>query len=406
MFKRVFRCCAVALGLMVSAAAFAQLDPEFLGPRLVAEDVRIAAPGGYEVAATILRPDGNGPFGAVILNHGVPGSEEERARESSEIFMATAAVFARRGYVVVMPLRRGFGHTGGRMMEDAGSCRNPDYMGAEQNAADDVMAAYEYTRKLPYVDGNRMILAGQSGGGVVALFTAGMRQPQGLVAVLGFAAGRGGNPDIRPGVPCAGEAVAKVFDVLGKQIKVPVLLNYAENDQYFNEETSRGWYKRLAAGGTKAEYVLQPAFGRDGHYLFSDLVGVRYWLPTVEHFLAENKVPFERLDLADPRSQPLFQVAKLPNVKSESCKSLYRVFLESPAPRAYAVSPDGRCGFAGKVRNANEVALRQCRRASATGECALYAVDGEIVWKDMPTMIQASTKPSGTASTGSTDDKK
>src|SRR5579871_1962857 len=216
------------LGLLCAGAAFADLDPAFFGPRLIAQDVRIAAAGGYDIAATILRPDGPGPFGAVILNHGVPGSDEERARESSDIFLAAASVFARRGYVVVMPLRRGFGATGGAMAEDAGPCRNPDYMMAEQNAADDVMAAYEYTRRLPYVDGSRMILAGQSGGGIVSIFTAGMRQPQGLIAVLAFAAGRGGNPDLRPGVPCAVEAVARVFDALGKQVKVPVLFNYAE----------------------------------------------------------------------------------------------------------------------------------------------------------------------------------
>jgi dienelactone hydrolase len=293
------------------------------------------------------------------------------------------------------------------MAEDAGPCRNPDYMDAEQNAADDVMAAYEYTRKLPYVDGTRMILAGQSGGGVVSIFTAGMRQPEGLVAVLSFAAGRGGNPDIRPGVPCAVEAVAKVFDALGKRVKVPVLFNYAANDHYFNEATSHLWFDRFVAGGAHAEYVLQPSFGSDGHYLFSDLVGVRYWLPTVEHFLAGHHVAFERMDSSDPAWQPLLAVAKLPHVESDSCKALYRVFLEAPGPRAYAVSPDGRCGFAGRTRDANDVALNQCRKASATGQCSLYAVDGQVVWKDpQPAVMHASAAPSAAASTGSTDSKK
>jgi hypothetical protein len=36
-------------------------------------------------------------------------------------------VFARNGYVVVMPLRRGFGATGGEYAEDPGTCANPDY---------------------------------------------------------------------------------------------------------------------------------------------------------------------------------------------------------------------------------------------------------------------------------------
>jgi hypothetical protein len=233
-----------------------------------------------------------------------------------------------------------------------------------------------------------------------------MRQPEGLRAVLSFAGGRGGNPETRPGVPCAIEAVAKVFDVLGKKVRVPVLLNYAENDRYFNTETSKGWYQRFTAGGAPAEYALQPAFGNDGHYLFSDVVGVRYWLPTVERFLAAHGVPFERLDSADPAWQPLLAVAKLPNVKSDSCRDLYRAFLESPGPRAYAVSGDGRCGFAGGVRNANDKALRQCSKAS-DGPCALYAVDGEVVWKPQtaPETMQASVKPTATASTGATDNK-
>jgi dienelactone hydrolase len=404
--KKFFsKAAALLAGLLIVGIAHAELDPAFFGPRLLAEDVRIPAAGGYEIAATILRPEGHGPFGAVVLNHGVAGSDEERARESSEIFLATAAVFARRGYVVVMPLRRGFGATGGEMAEDAGPCRNPDYMHAEQNASDDVMAAYEYTRKLPYVDGSRMILAGQSGGGIVSIFTA-SRHPQGLVAVLSFAGGRGGNPDLRPGVPCAVEAVARVFDVLGKEVKVPVLFNYAANDQYFNEDTSRFWFSRFTQNGGNGEYVLQPSFGKDGHYLFSDLVGVRYWLPTVEHFFAEHKIAFQRLDSADPAWQPLLAVAKVPNVKSESCRALYRVFLEAPGPRAYAVSEDGRCGFAGNTRDANNVALRQCRKASG-GECQLYAVDGEVVWKQPanPELMQAASKPAPTATMGATDKK-
>src|SRR5207302_10218920 len=123
------------------------------GPRMVENKVRVARPNGRAIAATILRPDAQGPFGAVGLNHGVSASARVRARESSDLLINAAAVFARRGYVVVMPLRRGFGATGGEMAEDPGSCSNPDYKNAEQNAADDVMAAYDYARTLPYVDG-------------------------------------------------------------------------------------------------------------------------------------------------------------------------------------------------------------------------------------------------------------
>jgi dienelactone hydrolase len=206
--------------------------------------------------------------------------------------------------VVVMPLRRGFGATGGEFAEDAGSCRNPDYRRGETAASEDVMAAYDYARTLPYVDGTRMILAGQSAGGVASIYSA-SRAPQGLVAVLAFAAGRGGNPSRNPGVPCAIEPLARVFDELGKSVKVPVLFHYAENDQFFNAQTSRLWYDRFTAGGARAEYVLQPAFGKDGHYIFSEDSGAQVWLPAVERFLARNGIPFEPMQPSDAAKKPM-----------------------------------------------------------------------------------------------------
>src|SRR3989475_10882800 len=121
---------------LVATAASAQEDHSYYGPRLVEEKVRIPAPNGRSIAATILRPDAQGPFGAVVLNHGVSASARERARESSDLLINAAAVFARRGYVLVMPLRRGFGATGGEMAVDPGSCSNTDYKGAVQKAAD------------------------------------------------------------------------------------------------------------------------------------------------------------------------------------------------------------------------------------------------------------------------------
>jgi dienelactone hydrolase len=290
----------------IGSVAYAQGGLGTFGPRLVEEDVRIpASNGNYTIAAKILRPEGAGPYGAIVLNHGAPVSAEERRLESPDLLVNTASIFAQRGYVVVMPLRRGFGATGGEFAEDAGSCRNPDYRRGEAAAADDVMAAYAYARTLPYVDGSRMMLAGQSAGGVASIFTAGARSPQGLVAVLAFAAGRGGNPYRNPGVPCAVEPLAQVFDELGKAVKVPVLFHYAENDHFFNPTTSRLWYQRFAAGGAKADYVLQPAFGRDGHYIFSDDSGAKVWLPAVERFLAKYHVPFERMQVPEQLAKPI-----------------------------------------------------------------------------------------------------
>jgi dienelactone hydrolase len=285
---------AVSALLMWPAAQRIDWQPAYAGDGLVAEDILIPAAGHhYAIATRILRPEGPGPYGAIILSHGEPATAEQRMLESPDMLLDTAAVLARRGYAVIMPLRRGYGATGGVFAEYAGSCGNPDYLRSGAAAAADILTAYDFARRLPYVDGNRMILAGQSAGAVASLFAAAAREPQGLVAVLAFAAGRGGDPARTPGMPCAAEQLAEVFALLGARVKAPVLFQYAENDLFFGPGVTRLWFERFTKGGARAEYVLQPPFGANGHFLFSDDAGARYWEPAVERFLRQYGVPFE-----------------------------------------------------------------------------------------------------------------
>ena len=260
-------------------------------PRYLRHDVRIPLEHAQgTLAMTVLRPAGSGPFGGIILNHGASGLAEHRAAESTEMLLDTAAEFARRGYAVFLPVRRGFGATGGEFAEDPGACSDPQFRRGEGEAARDILAAYDYARRAPYVDPKRMILAGQSAGGVAALRAAG-DAPPGLLAVLAFAAGRGGDP-MRPGEPCASENLGAFFAELGSAVRVPVLLHYARNDLFFGPAASQGWFARFKAGGGRADYVLQPPFGRDGHFIFSDAAGAALWLPRVEQFLAAHGIPF------------------------------------------------------------------------------------------------------------------
>jgi dienelactone hydrolase len=281
------RLCAALAALCWCAGSLFERPPE----RFVQEDVRIPAHSGRTtLAITILRPRGDGPFGAVILNHGVPLTKRARSLESPELLLHTAAAFASRGYAVLMPLRRGFGATGGEFAEDAGECASADYRAAERAAAADVLAAYAFARRLPYVDGTRMILAGQSAGGVAALYSA-AQAPPGLVAVLAFAAGRGADSTLR-GVPCAPGRLTEVFEDVGRALRAPALVYYAQNDLFFGPVATKSWFEQLKAGGANAEYVLQPPFGANGHYVFTDAAGVAHWLPVVEVFLARHRIPF------------------------------------------------------------------------------------------------------------------
>lgn len=291
MRKRITRTVAGALILLAVAAALFAFEASAPASGFAVEHFRVPA-RGYSLAVTVVRPRGKGPYGVVVLNHGVGPDLDSRRRESPALLMSTALAFAKRGYAVVMPLRRGFGETGGEFAENPGACGHPDFERSERAAATDVLAAYAFARTLPYVDPQRMLLAGQSAGGVVSLYAAAQRPP-GLQAVLAFAAGRGADPSGPPGVPCATAGVAKVFAETGRAIKVPVLLYYAQNDLFFGPAISRAWYASFESGGGAAEFVLQPDFGANGHYVFSDPSGVGLWLPQVEDFLRRHHIPFD-----------------------------------------------------------------------------------------------------------------
>jgi dienelactone hydrolase len=153
------------------------------------------------------------------------------------------------------------------------------------------MAVYAFVRRLPYVEPSRIILAGQSAGGLAALVAAG-REPPGLAAVLAFAAGMGGDPRAHPGTPCAPEAMAELFSHMGRHVKAPVLLHYAQNDRFFGAKSSQVWFERFRSGGGSAEYALLPSFGADGHFVFTDAGGARYWVPVVDAFLRRHGLAF------------------------------------------------------------------------------------------------------------------
>jgi dienelactone hydrolase len=235
------------------------------------------------LAATEYTPSGSGPFPAIVISHGVPANPQERAGYTAK-YVAASTAFVKMGFVVLNPVRRGYGKTGGTFEEDSSGCRF--FADAGLETAKDIAAAVSYLRRHPAVDGDRLVLVGQSGGGWGSLAAA-TREDVPIKGVVNFAGGRGGKHQGVPYKNCQPDWLVADTRKYGKAARVPSLWIYAENDHYFGPEVTQRMYKAYTEAGGKATLLLVPPFGEDGHTLFGSAKGVPIWRDRVDAFLRE-----------------------------------------------------------------------------------------------------------------------
>jgi dienelactone hydrolase len=138
-----------AMLLAVSAAGCAS------SPVSAPVTFRNVTPGSpEEIVATLVRPEGAGPFPAVVQLHGCAGLEAQSYR--------WARWFADHGYVAMVV--DSFGPRGVK-----GDCREGPDEPPITARFDDAFGALRYLQALPYVRGDRVAAIGWSQGGVYAI---------------------------------------------------------------------------------------------------------------------------------------------------------------------------------------------------------------------------------------------
>lgn len=331
-----------------------------------------------DLETTIFRPEGAGPFPVVVINHGKDTGNnrlQPRAR-----YAAAAREFLQRGYVVVVPMRQGFSKSGGAAVGEG--C---NIAGNGEAQTDDVRAVVSWLEKQPWADTQRMVMMGQSHGGLTTLAYAQEPHP-GFKLFVNFAGGlkwASGN--------CPWEqALADAYGRYGARTRVPSLWFYGENDSFFPPNVIRPAHDAYVKAGGKAEMVAYGPFGSDAHGMFGSYSGLPLWLKRVEEKLAAAGLPtavvlpqyardstwtkaptatdFARVD----------EVDRVPHLR-DTGREGYRAFLLRSSPRAFAIAPNGAWGWATGGEDPLKRALDTCSRRGE-GKCRLYAVDADVVW--------------------------
>lgn len=367
---------AFGLGaLAVCAQAFAATLPESV--------VMVPKKGGLfttELETTLYVPEGAGPFPIAVINHGkANGNPRFQARYRP---LGAVRFFMARGYAVVVPMRQGFSKSTGSYI--GGGC-NIESNGREQ--AGDVAAVLDYASAQPWADKSRIVVVGQSHGGWTTLAFGTLHYP-GVKGLIDFAGG------LRQ-EECVGwqNGLIGAAGTYGKETRTPSLWFYGDNDSYFPPFTWKGMHESYVAAGGQARLVAFGTFGGDSHAMFGSPAGAPIWQPEVANFLREIGLPDQPLTefaryavAATPLASgfaPLDAIDRLPDQSAASLNG-YRVFLTKASPRAFAVNAQGGWGSAWGGDDPMGRAMESCKKKTTAGECQLYAVDDEVVWKSTP----------------------
>jgi hypothetical protein len=135
-----------------------------------------SGPRTVQLDAIVLRPDDGQPHPLALVNHGSPRSAGDRATMTPYGMWAQTVAFARRGFVAVSFLRRGYGASGGGWAEGYGPCGNPDYASAGKAGASDIASVAKFMSTQPYVSQGKWISVGRSAGGFATIALPPMRR--------------------------------------------------------------------------------------------------------------------------------------------------------------------------------------------------------------------------------------
>jgi len=235
--------------------------------------------GGRELHGFLWKPDGAGPFPAIVWNHGsekLPGSQP-----------ILAGFYTAHSYVLFIPHRRGQGRSPGNYIQDLVADAPPRerarrMVELQEEAVDDVIAALNYLKAQPFVDPARIAISGCSYGGIQTLLSG--ERDLGVKALIPFAPGA-----------MSWEQNAPLQDRLLRAVdlaKAPVFLIQAEND--YSLSPSKALSKEAIKKKKDFQSRIYPAFGsthQEGHGGFCSSA-TNVWGNDVLAFLdAQMKAP-------------------------------------------------------------------------------------------------------------------
>ncbi len=326
----------------------------------------------------VKRSDLTGKLPIALITHGKSSHLADMLQSKAPDYAGPARDLARRGWLAVVVMRRGFGQSDGPMAASV-SCATTSFAERFAADADDLQGAMEAAAKRPDADPTRVIAIGVSAGGsaVVALSA---RNPANLRGVISISGGLR-MPD------CPKEDVlVNAYKEFGATSRVPNLWVYARNDSFFGPDLVERLQSAFLDGGGDVKLVMYEKFGKDGHSLFTAAAGKLQWLMEMDAFLRFHGLPAASRD-------NVAELMKMLKLESRQRGFVDR-YLAAPTYKAMVRTADGKHHFtqygATTLERARDAALKACQDRYKTAEPCRVVMEndtwlgGEADGRDRP----------------------
>ena len=241
-------------------AALAQQAVPSIAPQ-VHEEMWAIPSSPVPMLAYLIRPIGDGPFPLVVMNHGVSLDATGRSYFPVIEFRDAALWFARQGYVVVAPVRPGYGATAieiperglfGLFFSGVGKCSDAEFRDAGLAVASIDKWVIDYMSSAVRsslsanrgVDGGRLRLAvktrnlcGRSSGLRPAVGVVSMANPTTTVPLISWS------------MPLPNSAARRGFQCYGSTPATTVILDLS---------CQSGWRKRFGPQAAMSNFICWP----------------------------------------------------------------------------------------------------------------------------------------------------
>src|SRR3954463_3702644 len=231
----------------------------------------------------VRRADLTGKLPVALIAHGKPATQGRMLDEHASEYVLQARDLARRGYLTVVTMRRGFGASDGPMAVSV-NCATTSLLDRFNADADDLQSTLDAVGSRPDADGNRAIVIGVSAGGAAAAALS-ARNPVGLKAVINVSGG------LRFESCPKEDALVAAFKDFGAASRVPQLWVYAKNDSLFGPALVEQMRGVSLDGGANVKLVMLEPDKFDGHAIFRASAARPKWLLEMDAFLRYLKLP-------------------------------------------------------------------------------------------------------------------